>query len=68
MQSLRMPALCNVRCPAFGHDYFLSGVPRRSLICIDEVGCVKNRYDRNRFEGGLKCYRHLRMPLPSDLT
>lgn len=84
MQSLRMPVLCNVRCLAFGHDYFLSGVPRRSLICIDEVGCVKNRYDRNRFEGvpsddeaamrshgtkpGEKDPCHLRMPLPSDLT
>lgn len=53
MQSLGMSVLCNVRCPAFSHDYFLSGVPRRSLICIGEVGCVKNRYDRNRFEGGL---------------
>lgn len=53
MQSLGHHALCNVRCPAYGHDYFLAGAPRESLICIGEVGCVKNRYDRNRFEGGL---------------
>lgn len=53
MQSLGIAALCNVRCPAFGHDYFLAGVPRHSLICVGEVGCVKNRYDRNRFEGGI---------------
>lgn len=53
MQSLGIAALCNVRCPVFGHDYFLAGVPRHSLICVGEVGCVKNRYDRNRFEGGI---------------
>lgn len=53
MQSLGMSVLCNVRCPAFGSDYFLAGVPHHSLICVGEVGCVKNRNDRNRFEGGL---------------
>lgn len=53
MQSLGMSVLCNVRCPAFGRDYFLAGVPHHSLICVGEVGCVKNRNDRNRFEGGL---------------
>ncbi len=54
MQSLGLSVLCNVRCPAFGCDYFLAGVPKRSLICIGEVGCVKNTRDRARFEGGLK--------------
>lgn len=53
LQSLGYHALCNVRCPAYGRDYFLAGVPRESLICVGEVGCVKDRYDRNRFEGGL---------------
>ena len=53
MQSLGLVTLCNVRCPAFGHDYFLSGVPKKSLICVGEVGCVQDRRDRNRFEGGL---------------
>jgi hypothetical protein len=53
LQSLGFHALCNMRCPAFGHDYFIAGAPHNSLIGIGEVGCVKNRYDRNRFEGGL---------------
>ena len=53
MQSLGLTVLSNVRCPAFGHDYFLAGVPRGSLICVGEVGCVKNLRDRARFEGGL---------------
>lgn len=53
MQSLGMSVLCNVRCPAFGSDYFLAGVPCHSLICVGEVGCVKNHNDHNRFEGGL---------------
>ncbi len=53
MQSLGFTVICNVRCPMFSHDYFLSGVPRRSLICVGEVGCVKNLHDRRRFEGGL---------------
>lgn len=53
MQSLGYHVLCNVRCPAYGRDYFLTGAPRKSLIAVGEVGCVKNRYDRNRFEGGL---------------
>lgn len=53
LQSLGLHVLCNVRCPAFGSDYFTVGAPRNSLIAIGEVGCVKNRYDRNRFEGGL---------------
>lgn len=53
LQSLGFHVLCNVRCPAFGCDYFMAGAPRNSLIAVGEVGCVKNRYDRNRFEGGL---------------
>ena len=53
MQSLGLTALCNVRCPSFGHDYFLTGAPRRSLICVGEVGCVRNLRDRARFEGGI---------------
>jgi len=53
MQSLGYRVLCNVRCPAYGLDYFLSGVPRQSLIAVGAVGCIKNRLDRNRFEGGL---------------
>lgn len=53
LQSLGYRALCNVRCPAFEHDYFLTGVPRRSLICVGAVGCIKNRKDRQRFQGGL---------------
>lgn len=53
MQSLGLNVLCNVRCPMFGCDYFLSGVPRQSLICVGETGCVKNSRDRERFEGGL---------------
>lgn len=51
-QSLGYKALCNVRCPAYGGDYFTIGAPRESIICVGEVGCVRNRYDRNRFEGG----------------
>lgn len=53
MQSLGFNVLCNVRCPAFGYDYFLIGVPRRSLICVGEVGCVKYPQDRVRFGGGV---------------
>lgn len=53
LQSLGLHVLSNVRCPAFGLDYFIVGIPRNSLIAIGVVGCVKNRYDRNRFEGGL---------------
>ncbi len=53
MQSLGLAVLCNVRCHAFGCDYLLSGVPRRSLICVGAVGCIKNPHDRARFEGGL---------------
>lgn len=52
-QSLGYHAICNVRSPAFGHDYSLAGAPRHSLIAIGSVGCVKNRADRRRFEGGL---------------
>lgn len=53
LQSLGYHALCNVRCPAYERNYFLTGVPQGSLIAVGEVGCVKNRCDRNRFEGGL---------------
>lgn len=53
LQSLGFHVLCNVRCPAFGHDYFLAGVPKNSVLAVGEVGCVKNRCDRKRFEGGL---------------
>lgn len=53
LQSIGYHALCNVRCPAYGYGYFLTGAPRESLIAVGEVGCVKNRFDRNRFEGGL---------------
>ena len=53
LQSLGFRALCNMRCPAFGYDYFTVGAPKNSLIAIGEVGCIKNCHDRNRFVGGL---------------
>lgn len=53
MQSLGMTVLCNVRCPAFGMDYFLAGVPRHCTVSVGAIGCVKNRLDRDRFEAGL---------------
>lgn len=53
LQSLGYHVLCNVRCPSYGCDYFLSGVPRKSLVAVGTIGCVKNIFDRNRFEGGL---------------
>ncbi|MFC0265704.1 DUF4417 domain-containing protein [Alloscardovia macacae] len=53
LQTLGFHVLCNVRCPATGSDYFLTGAPRNSIIAIGEIGCVKNCQDRNRFLGGL---------------
>lgn len=53
LQSLGFRVLCNVRCPAFDCDYFLVGAPKHCIVAVGEVGCVKNRNDRNRFEGGL---------------
>ena len=53
LQSLGYKVICNVRCPAYGHEYSLVGVPKRSVLAVGAVGCIKDPRDRHRFEGGL---------------
>lgn len=51
--NLGYKVICNVRCPACGHDYSIAGTPRRSLLGVGAVGCIRNKHSRERFEGGL---------------
>lgn len=53
LQDLGYNSICNVRCPAEGHDYSIAGAPRHSLLGVGAVGCIKNRECRRRFEGGI---------------
>lgn len=53
LQSLGYHSICNVRCPADGHDYSIAGAPHHSLLGIGAVGCIKNKNCRDRFEGSL---------------
>lgn len=53
LQNLGYNVICNVRCPAEGHDYTIAGVPKNSLLGIGAVGYIKNRNCRRRFEGGI---------------
>ncbi|WP_273383132.1 DUF4417 domain-containing protein [Enorma phocaeensis] len=51
-QTLGYKAICNVRCSYFD-DSMLAGAPKNGLIAIGAVGCIKNRNNRHRFEGGI---------------
>ncbi len=54
LQNLGYKAICNVRCPAVDHNYTIAGTPKKSLLGVGAVGCIKNRNDRHRFEGGIR--------------
>ena len=51
-QTLGYKTICNIRC-SLADDGMLVGAPKHSLVAVGAVGCIKDRSNRHRFEGGI---------------